>query len=39
VRGTVHINMSDYGIASPSFMGVTVKPDVDVTVAFVVTDT
>ncbi len=34
VAGTVHVNMSDYGMEIPSFMGVKVKPDVDVTVKF-----
>ncbi len=34
VTGTVHLNMNDYNIAVPSYLGVTVKPDIDVAVAF-----
>lgn len=34
VSGTVHLNVADYGIEIPSYMGVTVKPDVDVSVQF-----
>lgn len=34
VGGTVHVNMRDYGIDVPSYLGVTVKPDVDVEVHF-----
>jgi polyisoprenoid-binding protein YceI len=34
VTGLAHINMTVYGIAQPSFLGITVKPDVDVTVSF-----
>jgi polyisoprenoid-binding protein YceI len=34
VTGSVHVNIVDYGITIPSFLGVTVKPDVDVSVSF-----
>jgi polyisoprenoid-binding protein YceI len=34
VSGSVRINMKDYGIDVPSYLGVTVKPDVDVAVRF-----
>ncbi len=34
VDGSVHVNMRDYGMEVPTFMGVTVKPDVDVAVKF-----
>lgn len=30
VRGTTRVNMNDYGIKTPTYMGVGVKPDVDV---------
>jgi polyisoprenoid-binding protein YceI len=33
-HGLFHINMNDFGISVPSYLGVTVKPDVDVTAAF-----
>jgi polyisoprenoid-binding protein YceI len=33
-QGRFHINMNEYGITVPSYLGVTVKPDVDVTAAF-----
>jgi polyisoprenoid-binding protein YceI len=38
VHGTMHINMNDFGIEVPSYLGVTVKPDVDVMAQFDVTD-
>jgi polyisoprenoid-binding protein YceI len=38
VDGTVHINMRDFGITVPNYLGVTVKPDVDVDVHFAATD-
>jgi len=38
VRGTMHINMNDFGIEVPSYLGVTVKPDVDVVAQFDVSD-
>jgi polyisoprenoid-binding protein YceI len=34
VTGSVHLNMKDHGISVPSYLGVTVKPDVDVDVTF-----
>ena len=37
VRGTFHINMNEFGIAVPVYLGVTVKPDVDVSASFHVT--
>jgi polyisoprenoid-binding protein YceI len=39
VRGSVHVKMDDFGIAVPSYLGVTVKPDVDVRANFHVTGT
>ena len=33
-RGRFHINMGDFGITVPSYLGVTVKPDVDVSADF-----
>ena len=33
-HGLVHINMNDFGITVPVYLGVTVKPDVDVTASF-----
>jgi polyisoprenoid-binding protein YceI len=38
VDGTAHVNMKDYGIDVPSYLGVTVKPDVDLAVHFVAKD-
>lgn len=34
VSGKLRVNMTEFGIAQPSFAGATVKPDVDVSVAF-----
>jgi polyisoprenoid-binding protein YceI len=34
VRGTMPVNMNDYGIATPGYLGVAVKQNVDVTVTF-----
>lgn len=34
VHGTMRLNMKDYGIDVPSYLGVTVKPDIDVAVKF-----
>jgi polyisoprenoid-binding protein YceI len=34
VQGDVHVNMNDYGITTPSYLGITVKPPVDVAVSF-----
>ena len=38
VTGTVRVNIKDFGIDEPSFMGASVKPDVDVSADFAVTD-
>ena len=38
VAGSVHVNMNDYGIETPSYLRVSVKPDVDIAVAFDVSD-
>jgi polyisoprenoid-binding protein YceI len=38
VSGSTHINMNDFGISPPSYLGVTVKPDVDVNTSFQATD-
>jgi polyisoprenoid-binding protein YceI len=34
VSGSVHLDMRDYDIRVPSYLGITVKPEVDVTVQF-----
>lgn len=34
VHGSFHIKMTDFGITVPSYLGVTVKPNVDVTASF-----
>jgi polyisoprenoid-binding protein YceI len=34
VHGNFHIKMTDFGITVPSYLGVTVKPDVDVNATF-----
>lgn len=34
VSGTLHVNMTDFKIEQPSFAGATVKPDVEIAVAF-----
>ncbi len=34
VTGTTRVNLNDYGVKAPSYLGVTVKPDVDVATAF-----
>lgn len=34
VRGRFHVNMNDFGITVPVYLGVTVKPDVDVNASF-----
>jgi polyisoprenoid-binding protein YceI len=39
VTGSVHVNMNDYGIQVPSYLGITVKPDVDIVAGFVAHDT
>jgi polyisoprenoid-binding protein YceI len=33
-RGSFHVNMKEFGIEVPSYLGVTVKPDVDVSASF-----
>lgn len=38
VDGGLHVDIRDYGIEIPSYMGVTVKPDVDVAVSFSATE-
>jgi len=34
IDGSLHVNMGDFGIATPTFMGATVRPDVDVKASF-----
>jgi polyisoprenoid-binding protein YceI len=34
VQGDVHINMNDYEITTPSYLGIKVQPQVDITVTF-----
>lgn len=38
VKGSTRVSIPDYGITIPTYMGVSVKPDVDLEVDFVVTD-
>jgi YceI-like domain len=38
VDGSVHLNMKEFGIEVPSYLGVTVKPEVDVTTKFTAID-
>jgi polyisoprenoid-binding protein YceI len=38
VDGTVHLNMKEFGIEVPSYLGVTVKPEVDVAAKFSASD-
>ena len=38
VSGTLHLNMNDFGIEVPSYLGITVKPDVEVAVQFEATE-
>jgi polyisoprenoid-binding protein YceI len=33
-HGKFHMNMNDFGIAVPTYLGVTVKPDIDVSASF-----
>ncbi len=33
-QGSFHVNFNDYGISVPNYVGVTVKPDVDVSASF-----
>jgi polyisoprenoid-binding protein YceI len=37
-HGKFHVNMHDFGIEVPSYLGVTVKPDIDVGATFRVAD-
>ncbi|MGO9832417.1 MAG: YceI family protein [Myxococcaceae bacterium] len=39
VQGDVHINMNDYDITTPSYLGVSVRPPVDIQVAFRMAET
>lgn len=34
VTGAIHVNFSEHGVATPDFLGATVRPDVDVDVGF-----
>jgi polyisoprenoid-binding protein YceI len=34
VKGTTRVNVDDFGIKRPSYLGVTVKPDVDINTSF-----
>jgi polyisoprenoid-binding protein YceI len=38
VTGTTHIDMNDFGIVVPSYLGITVKPGIDISVHFVAHD-
>jgi polyisoprenoid-binding protein YceI len=38
VHGSVHVNINDFGVPTPSFLGVSVKPDTEVALAFVAAD-
>lgn len=38
VKGNAHIKLTDYGIDVPSYLGVTVKDDVDIEVSFTAVD-
>ncbi len=37
--GATHLDIRDFGIAVPSYLGVTVKPDIDVDVQFAASET
>jgi polyisoprenoid-binding protein YceI len=39
VQGDVHIDMRDFGIDTPSYLGVSVKPPVDIAVSFQILET
>ena len=39
VQGDLHISMNDYDIPTPSFLGVTVRPPVDIDVFFQLLET
>jgi hypothetical protein len=34
VAGSVRLNITDFGIQQPSYLGVSVKPEVDIAVKF-----
>lgn len=34
VKGTSRVTLGDFGITPPSYLGITVKPDVDISVSF-----
>lgn len=38
VTGSTHLNINDFGIGVPSYLGVTVKPEIDVNVRFSAVD-
>ena len=38
VQGTTRVNMTDFGISVPSYLGVTVKPEVAIAVRFSIID-
>jgi polyisoprenoid-binding protein YceI len=38
VTGAMRLDMNDYGIVTPKYLGVTVKPQVDLTVSFTAED-
>jgi polyisoprenoid-binding protein YceI len=38
IRGSTRINMNDFGIKTPSYLGVSVKPDIDVFANFQAAD-
>lgn len=38
VTGSIRLKMTDYGVTEPCYLGVCVKPDVDITVHFRATD-
>jgi polyisoprenoid-binding protein YceI len=38
VAGSTRVNMNDFGIKTPSYLGVSVKPDVDVSTKFAAKD-
>ena len=38
VTGSTRVNINEHGIAVPSYLGVTVKPDVDISAAFDATE-
>jgi len=37
-QGKFHMNMNDFGITVPKYLGITVKPDIDVSASFRVSD-